>query len=476
MTLKDFYIQLSNTPEVFEKYYSTSDKNLGKIFSFFNTNYRGLLSPKNNKLNGFAHGFYVFQEVEGKDRATWAKTSGAQQEKVKQHVVPMRKSELFMVIDNKYRKTSRGIVFEKMLCSKTLSTFEKLFLCYLTILPGYFSDTPHYIFERTQEVFKNFEESGYSNEEIKTMQKQFLAKHANSTSKVYDLLSEDYLYLDSFCFPYVDINFVRVFKNSSTTEKEELKNFVSQNYKQAHYQNKSNCIVSYKYKPGGNYVKNTIIDTTWILYLSHTLMTAEIHNFDDFINYAINTYNEIFPINKSNLKAFIYDTNKNRSVFEIIYCKLFDVSIPVIDVAKDLTQEEIFAIGPVDATDENGLKTLNIITQSLKKLAKIQSNYKCCFDTCEVCKYFTSKETHKPYLEIHHFIPREFANDFENSIEMVENYAALCPNCHKKIHLAEDTERKHLINILYSERKNVLSEHGLNVTLDQLYAYYKIDK
>lgn len=46
MTLKDFYIQLSNTPEVFEKYYSTSDKNLGKIFSFFNTNYRGLLSPK----------------------------------------------------------------------------------------------------------------------------------------------------------------------------------------------------------------------------------------------------------------------------------------------------------------------------------------------------------------------------------------------------------------------------------------------
>lgn len=264
-------------------------------------------------------------------------------------------------------------MFEKMLCSKTLSTFEKLFLCYLTILPGYFSDTPNYIFERTQEVFKNFEESGYSNEEIKTMQKQFLAKHANSTSKVYDLLSEDYLYLDSFCFPYVDINFVRVFKNSSTTEKEELKNFVSQNYKQAHYQNKSNCIVSYKYKPGGNYVKNTIIDTTWILYLSHTLMTAEIHNFDDFINYAINTYNEIFPINKSNLKAFIYDTNKNRSVFEIIYCKLFDVSIPVIDVAKDLTQEEIFAIGPVDATDENGLKTLNITVSTRGCLQAIQS-------------------------------------------------------------------------------------------------------
>lgn len=476
MTLKDFYIQLSNTPEIFDKYYSTSDKNFGKIFSFFNTNYRGLLSPKNNKLNGFAHGFYVFEEVEGKDRATWAKTKGAQQEKVKQHVVPMRKSELFMVVDNKYRKTSRGIVFEKMLRSETLSTFEKQFLCYLTILPGYFSDTPNYIFERTQEVFKIFEDAGYSNEEIKAMQKQFLTKYSNNNSKVADLLTDDYLYLDSFCFPYEDINFVEVFKNAPIAEKEELKNFVIQNYIQGNYQRKSNCIISYKYKPGGNYVKNTIIDTTWILYLSHSLITAEIHNFDEFITCAINTYKEIFQINDGNIRSFIYDTNKNRSVFEIIYCKLYNVSIPIIEVAKDLTQEEILAIGPIDATDENGAKTLSVITQSLKKLAKIQSNYKCCFDTCELCKYFTSKETHKPYLEIHHFIPREFANDFDSSIEIVENYATLCPNCHRKIHLAEDAERKHLINMLYSERKDDLSKHGLNVTLEQLYSYYKIDK
>lgn len=61
-------------------------------------------------------------------------------------------------------------------------------------------------------------------------------------------------------------------------------------------------------------------------------------------------------------------------------------------------------------------------------------------------------------------------------LEIVENYATLCPNCHRKIHLAEDAERKHLINMLYSERKDDLSKHGLNVTLEQLYSYYKIDK
>lgn len=30
--------------------------------------------------------------------------------------------------------------------------------------------------------------------------------------------------------------------------------------------------------------------------------------------------------------------------------------------------------------------------------------------------------------------------------------------------------------MLYSERKDDLSKHGLNVTLEQLYSYYKIDK
>ena len=48
--------------------------------------------------------------------------------------------------------------------------------------------------------------------------------------------------------------------------------------------------------------KNTIIDTTWILYLSHNLITAELHNFDEFINCAINTYSEIFPITERNIK------------------------------------------------------------------------------------------------------------------------------------------------------------------------------
>lgn len=473
MTLKEFYIQLSNCQKVFEKYYSTSEKNLGKIFSFFSTNYRGLLSTRNSNFKGFANGFHVFESVEGIDRSLWEKTERAQQEKVKQHVVPMRKSELFMVKNNAYIKTSRGSVFKKMLDSD-LSEYEQRFLCYLLILPGYFCDTPNYIFARTREVFSCFEKSGYSAKEVLKMQKQFLSDNTINNSKVIDLFSYDYLYLDSFCFPIESINFVKVFKNSSEDEKQELKNYVISNYKDANYNKKRNCIISYKYKPRGNYVKNTILDTTWILYLSHTILNSNINNFNEFISNAINCFGELFPVNKSALRTFIYNTDRNRSVFEIIYCKLFNVEVPLIKISKDLTQDEILELGPIDATDQNGAKTLNTIIQSLKKLAKIQSNYKCCFHECEICKYFTSKETHKPYLEIHHFIPKEFANDFDNSIEIIENYIALCPNCHRKIHLAEDNERKHLINMLYSQRKDILTKNGLSLNLEQLYSYYKI--
>ena len=64
--------------------------------------------------------------------------------------------------------------------------------------------------------------------------------------------------------------------------------------------------------------------------------------------------------------------------------------------------------GNVDKTDEEGAAVNEQISQSLKKLAKINAEYKCEMEDCEMCKYFTAKENHKPYLEIHHFIPREF--------------------------------------------------------------------
>ena len=53
---------------------------------------------------------------------------------------------------------------------------------------------------------------------------------------------------------------------------------------------------------------------------------------------------------------------------------------------------------------------------------------------------------------------------------------ALCPNCHRKIHLAVDSERKHMINIIFNLRQELLAKKGLVITLQDLYNYYKIDE
>ena len=55
----------------------------------------------------------------------------------------------------------------------------------------------------------------------------------------------------------------------------------------------------------------------------------------------------------------------------------------------------------IDATDEEGQQQLIQVTGSLKKIEKLNSDYKCVLQDCEMCTYFTSKETHQNYLEIH---------------------------------------------------------------------------
>lgn len=234
--------------------------------------------------------------------------------------------------------------------------------------------------------------------------------------------------------------------------------------------------ISYKFKPGGNYVKNTVIDNAWILYVTKKIIDKADTDFDSFIATAISAYKEIFDVDESQLRSFIYDTDKNRSVLQVIFGKAANVPIPALVVAKDLTQQEIEEFCTSDATELEGATKLDAVSTSLKKLAKIQSNYKCALDECEICKYFTAKENGKNYLEIHHFIPREFANDFDYPIEVLENYVALCPNCHRKIHLAVDSERKHMINIIFNLRQELLAKKGLVITLQDLYNYYKIDE
>lgn len=81
----------------------------------------------------------------------------------------------------------------------------------------------------------------------------------------------------------------------------------------------------------------------------------------------------------------------------------------------------------------------------------------------------------KKYLEVHHFIPREFSNEFVNSIEVIENYVCLCPHCHRLLHHAIDSEKSAAIKKLYDDRIEALKSKGLEINLKTIKRFYNFD-
>src|SRR5690554_7853825 len=301
-----------------------------------------------------------------------------------------------------------------------------------------------------------------------------MATKIDGFSKI-DIFKYDFTYLDSFTFDFDDVKFLTHFNNSSEATKTEFKNYI---YAQQISDVESPSILNKKFESGGNYTLTTLIDNAWILYVTKKLINSneKIYSFESFIHEIVDYYNELFSINKSSVSKFIFDTNKNKSVFNVIYSQIFNVPIIKYEIEKDLTQEEIEALGILDSTDEFGRSRNEQVVVSLKKLAKSQSNYICECDELEGCKYFTSKDNNENFLEIHHLIPREFANDFDDTIEVLSNYVALCPNCHRKIHHALDREREHLLRSLLAKRKEVLLKDGLQINIKELFEYYGFDK
>ena len=446
MKLLDYYKEICNNSVLNNIYYSTGDTQIegrGKIFSFFNTNYRTLLTKQKMEYKGFGQGFKLINSMKDIPYQNWERYENNDEIKLKQHTVRMRKAELFTVQNGIYKKTRRGEVFERMLNSKEniLNDDEKKFICYLLILTGYFSNTKNYIIERTKAAFYHFNISGYKDSEILKMQKQFLLSIKEMTKT--EFLSLDYPYIDSFCFQYNEIDFNKMFLNSNEKEKNELKQYVIDNVKNA----RTNCILSHKYVAGGNYTKTTLEDSTMILFVTKNLLDSVVNSFENFLEILINSYSEIYGVRSECIYNFINDS-ENISVFKAIYNNIYNFAL-MENINTDIILNEIKNrkhlrkhTKKIDVTDVEGQKENEIVSNALKKLAKANSHYKCIMEDIECCKYFTSKENNQNYLEIHHFIPREFANDFDESIEFLGNYIPLCPHCHRKIHLAVDRERK----------------------------------
>ena len=461
--LLDYYRNMWNNSDIAQKYWQCGANDYGNIFWFMNTNFR-TISP------AFKKAYETLKTEEGHKASEFAVVPTHQQSKVKQLTVRMRQTWLFYLDNNdRYQRSIRGKMFEYTMNNNNFNQHEKDILCYFFLLSADFNSTAKYIFKRTDECFKFYNQAGYKTQTILNLQKSFIKLASETDTKIHHLANEDYFYIANLYRPFRQTDFLTQFNNAPEDQKNELKKYVFGNI----FNHKSKCILSKKFESSGNFNKSMILECAWILYVTKKLLSCGTVGFNEFVSTILKTYSEFYSIDQPKLTEYI---NKNKNVFECIYNILYD--IPNYGENGLLTPKELKNIEAIDPTDLKGQAKQNQVSETLKQMAKEQSNYHCVLEDIEGCKghYFTSKKENENYVEVHHFIPREFSSEFEHTIEVLENYVTLCPCCHRKIHHAIDKERKHMILAIYNKRKKLLEDIGIKIPNEnKVMEFYKFD-
>ena len=100
--------------------------------------------------------------------------------------------------------------------------------------------------------------------------------------------------------------------------------------------------------------------------------------------------------------------------------------------------------------------------------ALVHANHKCEIKSGH--KTFTRRSNNKPYMEPHHLIPLAFSDNFDVSLDVEENVVCLCSTCHNCIHYGK--EAADLVAMLYNQRKELLQQVGIEVTLEEVLSMY----
>lgn len=112
----------------------------------------------------------------------------------------------------------------------------------------------------------------------------------------------------------------------------------------------------------------------------------------------------------------------------------------------------------------------------LGKIAIKKAYYSCEKDYQH--ETFISKKTQQKYMEAHHLIPvcfqKEVWDKYHINIDCVENLVSLCPTCHKAIHYGTKEVQRKMISELFARCAPKYKAIGLNITLDEIFKFYKI--
>lgn len=120
-----------------------------------------------------------------------------------------------------------------------------------------------------------------------------------------------------------------------------------------------------------------------------------------------------------------------------------------------------FVDEPVERPSQSSSSSSSTYRRNPQKAANAlwNADYKCEYDPTH--KTFTSKSSGNSFVEAHHLIPMSEQTNYEKSLDVEANIVALCPNCHRKVHLATDEEAQEINNFLLNARHDRLVQVGL---------------
>lgn len=196
---------------------------------------------------------------------------------------------------------------------------------------------------------------------------------------------------------------------------------------------------------------------------SNRLSARELEEVILFLDNSPLTMDKLNSIPDEQLVDFLYETSKKY------LDKNRDLFLRSGESNKDM--DKIQRLEPRPEWSINNGKRFyarqeNRVNNSLE-LAK----YMCEIDNSH--KHFICEKTNKYYVEGHHLIPLQFQDDFQYRLDIEENIVSLCAVCHKKMHHAIFDEKKPLIEMLYSKRKDLLEAKGIRISLEELKEYYR---
>ena len=181
--------------------------------------------------------------------------------------------------------------------------------------------------------------------------------------------------------------------------------------------------------------------------------------FQGFTKFGLNYISELGLLEIDDKDLLIEDAEKDRR-----YQKDINIVKPIEVPQGQIPRPNPKKLGSSEKYTTNPRRAKN---------ALVIADFKCELNPAH--QTFINKKSDNPYMEAHHLIPMSKQGMFEFDIDVPENILCLCPTCHRKMHHAQDNDKKGIITKVFKDREGVMKERGIALDISMLFSMYSIE-